>query len=96
MENNKLLNKYSTTANRKVANGLTNGEASEALPIGLFAGGNLGSEPVEGTTEVLGIVIPALCDRGVGAGAGANIESLVTEVGGAIRGGNCCGPGHRG
>lgn len=68
-------------------------QAPEALPVGPFAGGN--PIPVEGTTDDFGIVVGAPVDS-VGAGAGANKNSGPTEVGGAIRGGNCCGPGHRG
>lgn len=82
----------------KVAEGFSNEqapeapEAPEALPIGpLAVAVNPGSEPVvEGITEDLGVVLPM--PSGKGEGAGENAESLLTEVGGAISGGNCCAP----
>lgn len=80
-----------TNVTRKLANEMVRVIAPEALPVGPFAGGNPTIEPVEGTTEDFGIVAGALVDS-VGAGAGANNESGPTEDGGAISGGNCCGP----
>lgn len=65
-------------------------EEPEALPAGAFAGLNPGSELVLGTTEDIGEMAPSDC----GAGAGANVESLMTEEGGAISGGNCCTPAY--
>lgn len=89
-----LTNKTKTSADGNVANEFTKEEESEeALAIGLFAGGSPspGSDPVVvGTTEDLGVGVPAPLDWG--EGDGANIESLVTELGGAISGGNCCAP----
>ena len=87
-----LTNKNKTSADGKVTNEFNKEQASEeALARGLFAGGSPGSDPVVvGTTEVLGVSVPAPSDWG--EGDGANIESLVTELGGAISGGNCCAP----
>ena len=90
-----LTKKNKTNADGNVANEFTKEEASEeALAIGLFAGGSPspGSDPVVvvGTLEDLGVGVPAPLDWG--EGDGANIESLVTELGGAISGGNCCAP----
>lgn len=66
-------------------------EAPEESPLtGPFAGWTPGNDPDDGTTEDLGD--NELAPSDIGAGAGANAESFATEVGGAIRGGNCCGP----
>lgn len=75
-----------------MANGFTKEQASDAPPIGPPTGGSPGSVPVVGTTVLLGVVAPEPSDWGAGAGAEPNTESLVTEVGGASKGGNCCGP----
>lgn len=84
-----------TSPNVKVGNGFTREHAAEApeeIPlIGPFAGENPGS-PVAGTTDVLGGLRPVPSDCDDGDGAGANTDSLSTDVGGATRGGNCCGP----
>ena len=79
----------------KVGNGFTKGQAAETplanpLLMGPLAGENPGNDPVAGTTTDLGVDGPAPTERG--AGAGANTDSVVTEVGGAISGGSCCGP----
>lgn len=85
-----FTNKYKIRAEEKVVNEFVE-EAAETLPLGPPAGDKLGKDPVDGTTEDLGVVTaPSMW--GAGADAGANIESLFTVEGGAIRGGNCCGP----
>lgn len=82
-----------TSAEVKVGNGFAKEHAAEAPEdrplIGPFAGENPGS-PVEGTTEDLGDAGPI--PSKLGDGAGAKTMSLATDVGGAIRGGNSCGP----
>jgi len=75
----------------RVADGLTEKER-EILPTGPLAGGNPGSDPVAGTTSVLGVGVGVLEPSDWGAGAGAKVESLITVVGGTTRGGNCCDP----
>jgi hypothetical protein len=40
----------------------------------------------------LGVGVDVLEPSDWGAGAGAKVESLITVVGGATRGGNCCRP----
>lgn len=76
----------------KLVDGLTKEQAAEALPAGPPMGANPGSklDVVEGT--VVEGTVPEPSDWGVGAGAGANVVSRITEVGGAMSGGNCCGP----
>lgn len=89
-----LTYKSNKTALGKLVNGLTKEQAAEALPAGPPMGANPGSklDVVEGTIgEGTG---PEPSDWG--AGAGANVVSRITEVGGAMSGGNCCGPGQRG
>lgn len=88
------MSKHNTNTTGKLANGFTKEQAQEALPLGPFAGGNPETDPDAGITEVLGVGVPAPFDWG--EGAGANNESRVTVDGGAISGGNCCAPGHRG
>lgn len=68
-------------------NECTNVQALEVLPPGAPVGASPGSDPDEGTTDDPGIVAPVPSEYG--AGAGANGVSLVTDEGGAIRGGNC-------
>lgn len=86
-----LKEKNNKVAIGKVGKGFTKEQAPEALPIGPLAGGNPEREPpVAGTNEDLGGKDPTPSDWG--AGDGANIESLITEEGGAISGGNFCGP----
>ena len=51
-------------------------EALEILPKGAPAGGSPGSDPVDGTVEVLGTIAAAPSDWG--AGAGAKTDSRVT------------------
>lgn len=91
------LTSNNTSADVKMGKGLAKEHAAEApeeIPlIGPFAGENPGS-PVEGTSEDLGDAGPNPSNSG--DGAGANTESLATVLGGAIRGGNSCWPGHRG
>ena len=78
-----------------MGNGLTKEQAEEAPEesalTGPFAGENPGS-PVEGTTDDLGVAGPIPSNWGAGADAGANTDSLLTDVGGAMRGGNSWGP----
>ena len=58
-----LKNRYKAITTGKLANGFTKELASEALPVGPLAGAKPGSEPVEGTTEVVpGTVVPAPSD----------------------------------
>lgn len=71
-----LIRKYIISAVGRVANEFTNEEASDKLPKGASAGGSPGSDPVDGTVEVLGTVVMAPSDWG--AGAGAKTESRVT------------------
>ncbi|KAG9152125.1 hypothetical protein Leryth_017690 [Lithospermum erythrorhizon] len=71
--------------------GFTKEEASEApvanpKPLGALAGGNAMPMPDEGTTDVPGILAPP---PSIGAGAGANIDSGASFVGGSTSGGNC-------
>lgn len=92
-------NRAKTSATGNLVKEFTREDAPELLlpgklPAGPFAGGNPRTAPVEGTT-VFGIVPPGPPDW-IGEGAGANNESGPTTVGGAISGGNSCGPGHRG
>lgn len=82
-----LTNEYKMNAMGNVGNEFIKELASEILPDGPLAGGRPGSDPVDGTKEDLGVVDPAPSDSG--AGAGALTESLITDDGGAIRGGNC-------
>lgn len=92
----KLVNHHIMRARGKIANEFTIKLEAEELPIAIGppAGAKPGSAPEDGTV-VFGIVIdPPASDSG--AGAGANSESRGTEVGGAMRVGNCWGPGHRG
>lgn len=85
-----LTYKSSRTAVGKLPNGLISEQASEAIPAGPPIGGNpAGSTP--GNTEG-DLGIPPIEPSDSGAGAGANIVSRITEVGGAISGGNFCGP----
>lgn len=64
----------------------TEGASEEGLPAGAPAMVDPGKDPVLGITEDLGDNDPT-CDKG--EGAGANVESLFTVLGGAMRGGNC-------
>lgn len=58
-----LISKNKRGADWEVANKFTKEQASEVLPIGLFAGGSPGSDPVVvGTTEDLGVAVPAPSD----------------------------------
>lgn len=86
-----LTHKSNKTALGKLVNGLTREEAAEELPEGLPMGAKPGSEldVVEGTVD-WGVPVPEPSDWG--EGAGANVVSRITEVGGAMSGGNCCGP----
>jgi len=80
------------------------GEAEAILPTGPFAGENPGNDLVAGMTEDLGAVrpVPSDCDDGDcdsngvcdgdRDGGNATTDSLVTDVGGAISGGNRRGP----
>ena len=86
-----MANKNRTAAITSVDDGLAEKEA-EILPLGPLAGDNPGSDPVAGTTPVLGVGVDVLEPSDWGAGAGAKVESLITVVGGATRGGNCCRP----
>lgn len=86
--------KTATTAMGKLANGWTKGAALERPPLGEFVGGSPRTEPDEGTVEV-GVVVAAP-PASEGSGAGENDESVGTESGGAISGGNCWIPGQRG
>lgn len=78
----------------------------EILPAGPLAG-SPGIELLEATVAPLGAAAategPPLTTpsdsgsgEGVGEGEGAYISSFGTLSGGAIRGANCGGPGHRG
>lgn len=69
-------------------------EEPDALPTGPLAGGNPILAPDEGTIDDFGFVVGIPPDSD-GDGAGENTESG-SAVGGAVSGGNCCGPGHRG
>lgn len=82
-----LTNEHKMNAMGNVANEFIKELAPETLPEGLLMGETPGSNPVDGTTEDLGVVDPVPSDSG--AGAGALTESLLTEEGGAISGGNC-------
>lgn len=57
-----LKNKHKAITTGKLAKGFTKELASEALPVGPLAGAKPGIDPVEGTTEGLGIVVPAPSD----------------------------------
>lgn len=63
----------------------------QADDVGPVEGGNATTEPVEGTTEDFGVVVGAP-PASKGAGAGENNTSGPTDEGGALSGGNCCGP----
>lgn len=86
-----LTHKSNKTALGKLVNGVTKEQAAEELPEGPPMGANPGSEldVVEGTVDW---GAPAIEPSDWGAGAGANVASRITEVGGALSGGNCCGP----
>ena len=71
-----MISKYIISAVGRAATKFTNLEASDRLPKGAPAGGSPGSDPVDGTVEVLGTVVEAPSDWG--AGAGAKTESCVT------------------
>ena len=87
--NTNLKKKNNKDAIGKAAKGFDKDEASEAPPMGPLAGDNAGRDPiVDGTKDDLGVNGPS----DSGAGDGANIESLITVEGGAMRGGNFCGP----
>lgn len=93
IETMNLTNKYNMNAGGKVDNEFVKEQAEETLPLGPLAGGKPGIDPDDGTTEDLGVVAPAgPAPSDCGAGDGAYVESLVTDDGGAIRGGNCWGP----
>lgn len=66
--------------------GFTNSGPSEVLPEGPVAGAIPGSVTAPPGVEGLGVVVPPP-SNGDGAGDGPKI-SLLTTVGGAIRGGN--------
>nr|GMC51485.1 hypothetical protein Iba_chr01cCG6740 [Ipomoea batatas] len=86
-----MRNKPSITALGNLDKGLSNVQADDELPEGAFLGGNAITEPVEGATEEDFAVLvgpPA----SIGAGAGENNISGPTDEGGALSGGNCCGP----
>ena len=91
MVNMNLTHKPNKIALGKLVNGVTKEEAAETPPEGPPMGDNAGSKPevVEGTVD-WGVPAPEPSDWG--AGAGANVASRITEVGGAMSGGNCCGP----
>lgn len=80
-----------TSADVKADNGFTKEHAAEAPEeIPLIGPGLVPGNPVEGTTEDLGDPRPIPSD--IGDGAGPNIDSFGTDVGGSIRGGNSCVP----
>jgi hypothetical protein len=54
-----MANKNSTAAITRVDDGLAEKEA-EILPLGPLAGDNPGSDPVDGTTPVLGVSVDVL------------------------------------
>lgn len=59
----KLTSKNKRSAEGKMANEFNKEQASEVLAIGLLAGGSSGTIPVvAGTTEDLGLVVPAPSD----------------------------------
>lgn len=80
-----------TSADVNAGNGFTKEHAAEAPEeIPLIGPGVVPGNPVEGTTEDLGD--PRPIPSNIGDGAGPNADSLGTDVGGAIRGGNSCVP----
>lgn len=91
MANTNLEKKNNNDTIGKVAKEFTKVQASEAPPRGPPTGASPGRDPVvEGTNEDLGANVPRPSDWG--AGDGANIESLITDEGGAMSRGNCCAP----
>lgn len=82
-----FINKHKKTAIRRLTKGF-NEQAEDVLPLGPPEGGNAMIEPDAGTIEVCGRYIGAPPDS-EGEGAGANIESGPSDVGGATSGGNC-------
>lgn len=81
-----LTNKNKNSAFTLQDEGFTNSGPSEVLPEGPFAGARPGSVTAPGV-EGLGVVVPPP-SNGDGAGDGPNEISLLTTVGGAMRGGN--------
>lgn len=74
-------------------NGFTKLQAPDKLPLGPFAdGGNAMLELVDGTTEPGRPPPIGAPPSWKGEGAGANNIPGLTTVGGAVRGGTCCGP----
>lgn len=85
-----FIDKHKKTASGKLTKGF-NKEAEDALPLGPPEGGNAMIDPDDGTIEVCGPSLGTPPDS-EGEGAGANIESGPTDVGGATSGGNCWDP----